>query len=56
MKLSRLVSVTYVAAIGSEEDGSEDFFRGLIDDVRIYHRALSSAEVKELYQTTLDRP
>ncbi len=26
-----------------------DFFRGTIDDVRIYNRVLSAAEIKQLY-------
>ncbi len=35
--------------IGSE-NGSTNFYDGLIDDVRIYNRALTSNEVLELYQ------
>jgi hypothetical protein len=30
------------------------FFNGLIDDVRIYDRALSAAEVWQLYQQGVD--
>jgi|TARA_B100000959_G_scaffold210477_1_gene221090 hypothetical protein len=37
--------------IGNEHDGS---FKGSIDDVRIYNRALSGKEVKALYD--LEKP
>jgi hypothetical protein len=34
-------------------DANEDnFFSGTIDDVRLYNRALSSAEVQALYNST----
>ena len=46
----------FCGAIGSEEGGSEKFFGGLIDDVRIYDRALTGDEVKELYKKTSLRP
>ncbi len=36
-------------AIGSEWNGLNRFFNGSIDDVRIYNRALSAEEVKQLY-------
>ncbi len=36
-------------AIGSGHDGYVDHFNGLIDDVRIYNRALSEDEIKALY-------
>ena len=35
---------------GYKEDGGANFFDGQIDHVMIYNRALSSAEVRELYQ------
>jgi len=28
---------------------AENYFNGLIDDVRVYNRALSASEVKQLY-------
>jgi len=31
------------------------FFNGLIDEVRIYEKALETAQVKELYYAGLDR-
>ena len=31
--------------------GTEGSFRGLIDEVRIYNRALSAAEIKAIYDT-----
>ncbi|MFP6886290.1 MAG: LamG-like jellyroll fold domain-containing protein, partial [Opitutales bacterium] len=37
----------YVGKSNSSQDG---YFDGLIDDVRIYNRALSAAEVQALYQ------
>jgi hypothetical protein len=36
--------------IGASNDGNEDFFDGLIDEVRIYNRALSADEIKRLYK------
>lgn len=37
-------------AIGRAGDFTGQYFPGIIDDVRIYSRALSAAEVKQLYQ------
>lgn len=39
-------------AIGSDSD-NESFFIGLIDELRIYNRALSNAEIQELYSTNV---
>jgi hypothetical protein len=36
--------------IGCGAAAREEFFNGTIDDVRIYNRALSESEVKELYE------
>ena len=36
--------------IGGNWHPTNSLFRGKIDDVRIYNRALSEAEVKELYE------
>lgn len=36
-------------AIGSLHHGGSDFFEGTIDDVRIYNRTLSPAEIAEIY-------
>ena len=36
---------TGVLRLGAAPDGS-DFFRGLIDDVRIYNRALTAAQIQ----------
>ncbi len=38
--------------IGVANDGSTTPFNGFLDDVRIYNRALSAAEVKTLYDLT----
>jgi hypothetical protein len=35
--------------IGVHQDLTRDFFRGIIDDVRIYNRSLSNDEIKRLY-------
>jgi beta-galactosidase len=47
------INSTRVFSIGSQydEDASaqNNFFPGLLDDVRIYNRALSADEVKRLY-------
>ncbi|MCX6791331.1 MAG: hypothetical protein NTV62_04065, partial [Candidatus Gribaldobacteria bacterium] len=40
--------------IGSRNDGASNLFNGLIDDVRIYNRALSSSEVSQMYNSTKD--
>jgi hypothetical protein len=36
----------------TEDSGGSRYFNGLIDDVRIYNRALSATEVKLLYTST----
>ena len=36
--------------VGVRTNNNSTFFNGVIDDVRIYNRALSAAEVKQLYQ------
>jgi len=38
--------------IATRDDHYADFFSGLIDDVRIYNRALSPAEIQALYNAT----
>jgi hypothetical protein len=35
--------------IGRSPDGPSKYWNGLIDDVRIYNRALSADEIKRLY-------
>ena len=53
-----------VSITGSIEGGTEtfyigryggSFFKGLIDEVRIYEKALETAQIKELYYAGLDR-
>ncbi len=34
---------------GVRSDGGSDFFNGLLDDIRIYNRALSASEIQEMY-------
>ena len=43
------VTVTVNWAIGATGDGTSRWFSGAIDDVRIYNRALSAAEVADLH-------
>jgi hypothetical protein len=38
--------------IGRRSAESQSFFAGLIDEVRIYNRALSDSEIKALYEAT----
>ena len=41
----------FVPTIGGNSGAADsDFYRGLIDDLRIYNRALSAPEVQQLYQ------
>ena len=49
---SRVFSCTGPALIefGTYEDVTDQFFNGKLDDIRIYNRALTAAEVKQLYQ------
>jgi hypothetical protein len=42
------LSVNENWAIGARGTGTERFFKGLIDDVRIYNRALSAAEIAQI--------
>src|SRR5262249_23147490 len=37
------------STFGSYSDGTQLFYPGLIDDVRLYNRALSAQEIKRLY-------
>lgn len=38
--------------IGQNSDNGEDIYKGIVDDIRIYNRALSPAEIGELFQET----
>ena len=42
-------STVYPLTIGNSAGGWNEFFDGIIDDVRIYSRALSDSEIQELY-------
>jgi hypothetical protein len=39
-------------SVGSGHNGYRGYFNGLIDEVRIYNRALSDSEIKVLYEAT----
>ena len=45
-----------VLCIGSDPNFAENFFMGLIDEVRIYDRALPAEEVEEDMQTAIQTP
>lgn len=38
--------------IGRNSENGEDIYKGIIDEIRIYNRALSSSEIVELFQET----
>jgi hypothetical protein len=40
---------TYALNLGSEAPNPDLFFRGSLDDLRIYNRALSAQQVRQLY-------
>ncbi len=46
----------YEVLIGARKDGEsfDDFWNGIIDDVRIYSRALTASEIQTLYAQTKD--
>ncbi|MGB3072857.1 MAG: LamG domain-containing protein, partial [Candidatus Moraniibacteriota bacterium] len=44
-------SRTYPVQVGGECDGNNLFWDGAVDEVRIYNRALSAAEIKALYSS-----
>ena len=46
-----LTSHPYNLNIGANYSGTDKFFNGSIDDVRIYNRALSETEIKTLYNS-----
>lgn len=45
-----LSSPTHNLYLGMDEDLASRFFNGTIDDVRIYNRALSEAEIQKIYE------
>lgn len=47
--LSATTITTANANIGSRNDGASNLFNGLIDDIRIYNRALSADEINRQY-------
>ena len=44
-----LNDAAFSLTIGAAVDGTEEFFNGLLDELRIYNRVLSPAEITELY-------
>jgi len=46
---SDIGATTTVLRIGQQKAGNSRYFNGSIDDVRVYNRALSATEVKQLY-------
>ena len=47
--LGSLAQCTLPLHIGGSSLDAQQFFNGLVDDVRIYNRALSASEVQQLY-------
>ena len=47
---SDIATTTNVLRIGQQKAGTNRWFNGRIDDVRIYNRALSAAEVQQTYK------
>jgi prepilin-type N-terminal cleavage/methylation domain-containing protein len=52
--IDNLSSITTEHTLRIGRSGSSDYFNGLIDDVRIYSRALTAYEVQTLYAQTKD--
>jgi hypothetical protein len=48
-----ITTTTYPLAIGATSNGTaiQNVIQGIIDEVRIYNRALSASEIKVLYQS-----
>lgn len=46
----------YLGAHDNDAGGASNFFSGLLDEYRIYNRALTDGEVKELYKLGMSRP
>jgi hypothetical protein len=42
-------STSYTLNLGKTADGTANYFNGLIDDARVYNRALSAAEIAAMY-------
>jgi len=47
-----LTNLNRGVTIGSKFDGTQEYFDGIIDDVRIYDKELSSSEVSDIYNNT----
>ena len=52
VKDNTAVAITSVFNIATRDDAYMDYFNGIIDDLRIYNRALSATEVVALYNAT----
>ncbi len=48
--MSQYITSSMWNVIGAVDYGNWQFFNGIIDDIRIYNRALSNIEIKVLYQ------
>jgi hypothetical protein len=53
MASGNITTTTYPLAIGTTSNGTsiQNVIQGIIDEVRIYNRALSDSEIKVLYQS-----
>jgi prepilin-type N-terminal cleavage/methylation domain-containing protein len=54
MASGNITTTTYPLAIGTTSNGTsiQNVIQGIIDEVRIYNRALSDSEIKALYEAT----
>jgi energy-converting hydrogenase Eha subunit F len=54
MASGNITTTTYPLAIGTTSNGTaiQNVIQGIIDEIRIYNRALSDSEIKALYEAT----
>jgi hypothetical protein len=43
-------------SIGADSGGKSDFFNGVIDDVRIFNKALTASEIRDIYSGSSSEP
>jgi len=50
-----IISGSHIAALGRNGTDAISYFEGSVDEVKIYNRALTDAEIKQLYQNAISR-
>ncbi len=53
--LTGVISGSQLAAFGRDGAAAFAYFEGAIDEVKIYNRALSASEIRQMYQSSLGR-